>query len=74
MNLQFVSLDRPLRTLLIAAPGPASDRSIATTLANLAVTMAQIEQRIIVVDGDLRQPSLLAIPARQRFSGACSLD
>ena len=56
MNLQYASLDRELRTLLITSPGPGEGKS--TTLANLAVTMAQVEQRVIVVDCDLRKPYL----------------
>jgi capsular exopolysaccharide synthesis family protein len=34
------------------------DEGKSTTLANLAVTMAQAEQRVILVDCDLRRPSL----------------
>jgi capsular exopolysaccharide synthesis family protein len=55
-NLQFASLDNQLRTLLVTSPGPGEGKS--TTLANLAVTMAQVEQRVIVVDCDLRRPHL----------------
>jgi len=54
MNLQFVALDSDLQTLLVTSPGPGEGKT--TTLANLAVTMAQIDQRIIVVDCDLRKP------------------
>jgi non-specific protein-tyrosine kinase len=56
MNLQYATLDRPLRSLLVTSPGP--DEGKSTTLANLAVTMAQIERRVIVVDCDLRRPYL----------------
>lgn len=55
-NLQFVSLDKPLRTLLITSPGPEEGKS--TLLANLAVAIAQGEKRAIMVDCDLRRPSL----------------
>ncbi len=55
-NIQFSSLDKPLQTLLITSTAP--DEGKSTTLANLAVTMAQAEQRVIVVDCDLRRPSL----------------
>jgi len=56
MNLQYASLDQSLDTLLITSAGVGEGKS--TTLANLAVTMAQIEQRVIMVDCDLRRPSL----------------
>src|SRR5215212_1433635 len=55
-NIQFSSLDKPLQTLLATSTAP--DEGKSTTLANLAVTMAQAEQRIILVDCDLRRPTL----------------
>jgi len=56
LNLQFASLDEPLHTLLVSSAGP--DEGKTTTLVNLAVTMAQAEQRVIVVDCDLRRPQV----------------
>lgn len=56
MNLQYATLDKALRSLLITSPGP--DEGKSTTLANLGVTMAQIERRVILVDCDLRRPRL----------------
>jgi capsular exopolysaccharide synthesis family protein len=55
-NIQFSSLDKPLQTLLATSTAP--DEGKSTTIANLAVTMAQSEQRVILVDCDLRRPSL----------------
>lgn len=55
-NIQFSSLDKPLRTLLATSTAP--DEGKSTTVANLAVAMAQAEQRIILVDCDLRRPTL----------------
>jgi non-specific protein-tyrosine kinase len=55
-NIQFSSLDKPLQTLLFTSTG--ADEGKSTTLANLAVTMAQAEQRVILVDCDLRRPTL----------------
>jgi non-specific protein-tyrosine kinase len=56
MNLQYATLDRSLRALLVTSPGP--DEGKSTTLSNLAVTMAQVERRVIIVDCDLRRPRL----------------
>ena len=58
-NLQFSSLDRPLRTILATSTAPNEGKS--TTIANLAVTMAQAEQRVLLVDCDLRRPTLHTI-------------
>ena len=55
-NIQFSSLDKPLRTLMATSTAP--DEGKSTTLANLAVTIAQAEQRVILVDCDLRRPTL----------------
>ena len=54
-NIHFASLDSPLKTLLITSTDPGEGKS--TTLANLAVTMAQAGNRVLVVDCDLRRPS-----------------
>lgn len=62
-NLTFAALDRPIETLVVTSAAPGEGKS--TTLANLAVTMAQGERRTILVDADLRRPSLheiFAIP------------
>src|SRR3712207_6332885 len=55
-NIQFSSLDKPIHTLLATSTAP--DEGKTTTIANLAVTMAQAEQRVVLVDCDLRRPSL----------------
>ncbi len=55
-NLTFAALDKPIGTLVVTSPAPGEGKS--TTLANLAVTMAQGERRTILVDADLRRPSL----------------
>lgn len=55
-NLEFSSLDRPLRTLLVTSPGAEEGKS--TVLANLGVVIAQAGKRVILADCDLRRPSL----------------
>ena len=55
-NIHFSSLDNPLKALLITSTDPGEGKS--TTLANLAVTMAQAGNRVLVVDCDLRRPSI----------------
>ena len=55
-NLTMVSLDHPLRALVVTSVAPGEGKS--TALANLAVVMAQGGQRVILADADLRHPSL----------------
>lgn len=70
-NLQFVSLDKPLQTLLVTSPGPEEGKS--TMLANLAVTMAQGEKKVILADCDLRRPSLHKLFGLSHKSGLTTM-
>ena len=54
INIQFSSVDKPTRTLLVTSPSSVEGKSII--LANLAVVMAQSGRSVIVVDTDLRRP------------------
>ncbi len=54
-NIQFSSLEKPVKTLLLTSARPGEDKSVA--VANLAVTFAQMGSRVILVDADLRRPS-----------------
>jgi capsular exopolysaccharide synthesis family protein len=58
-NLDFSSLDKPIKTMLVTSAGPEEGKS--TVLANLAVTTAQAGRRVILVDCDLRRPTLHSI-------------
>lgn len=55
-NIQFSSVDKPIRSLLVTSSSPGEGKS--TTTANLAVVLAQTGQRVIAVDTDLRRPVL----------------
>jgi non-specific protein-tyrosine kinase len=54
-NLMFSQLDRPLVTIGITAPALDDDKG--KVAANLAITMAQVGKKTILVDADLRLPS-----------------
>ena len=54
-NLEFFSLDEPIRTLVVTSPGTEEGKS--TVLANLAVALAQGGKRVILADCDLRRPT-----------------
>jgi protein-tyrosine kinase len=55
-NIQFASVDRELKTIMATSTGPSEGKS--TTIANLAVVMAQSEKKVILVDTDLRKPTV----------------
>lgn len=55
-NLQYLAVQRPLRTILITSASPEQGKTTVT--ANLAVTIARSGASVVVVDGDLRRPRL----------------
>lgn len=71
MNLEFAALDEDLRTLSITSPGPGEGKS--TTLANLAVTLAQVGQRVVAVDCDLRRPHLHQLFGLENETGVTTM-
>jgi len=55
-NLEFASVDRPLRTILVASPGP--DEGKTTIAVNLASAMAEAGRKVALIDADLRRPAV----------------
>jgi succinoglycan biosynthesis transport protein ExoP len=55
-NLQFASLDRPLRTLMVTSARAGEGKT--TTSGNLGAVLAQAGHKVVIVDGDLRRPAL----------------
>ncbi len=53
-NLQFISVDRPLRSFVISSSLPKEGKS--TMACNLAITLAQAGVRTCLIEGDLRRP------------------
>ena len=55
-DLLFTCEDQPLQTLSVVTPKPGQGGT--TTIANLAIALAEADRRVILVDADLRRPSL----------------
>jgi len=55
-NLQFATLDKPAQTIVVTSPGPNEGKT--SVLANLAVSVAQMGNKVIAVDTDLRHHQL----------------
>ena len=55
-NINYASVDRPLRTLLITSAVPGDGKS--TTIINLGVVLAQNGKKVIIADCDLRRPQI----------------
>lgn len=54
--IQFIGLDRDMRTLVVTSP--LSNEGKSTTVANLAAVMAQAGRTVVVLSCDLRRPQL----------------
>jgi capsular exopolysaccharide synthesis family protein len=55
-NLQFADVDDPPRVITITSALPAEGKT--TTACNIALTLAQSGARVVLVEGDLRKPSV----------------
>ena len=70
-NLQFAYTDRQLQTIGITSAAEGEGKS--TTVANLAVALAQSGHRVIVIDADLRRPGQHALFGVPREEGLANL-
>ncbi len=55
-SILLTDFDRRIRTLMVTSSGPSEGKS--TTAAHLATAHAQQGRRTLLIDGDLRRPSL----------------
>jgi capsular exopolysaccharide synthesis family protein len=68
-NILRANMKQPLKSLLVTSPNPQEGKS--TTLVNLGISLAETDQKVLVIDTDLRMPTvhtLLGIPRAPGFS------
>jgi len=66
-NIQYSSVDTDLQVLMITSAGPGEGKT--TTVGNLAVTYAQADQKVLVIDADLRKPTMHRIFRQSNRTG-----
>lgn len=70
-NIQFARLDKPIRSMLVSSAGPKEGKSL--TVINLATTFAQMGERTLVVDADMRRPTQHHLFGADRDPGLTTL-
>lgn len=65
--VRFLDPDHPPRILLVTSPGPAEGKTSVS--ANLALTLAQGGERVVLVDADLRKAALTDLLGLERAVG-----
>ncbi|MDQ1248389.1 MAG: tyrosine-protein kinase [Actinomycetota bacterium] len=78
-NLQFLSVDSPPRLIVITSSVPNESKS--TTAINIALALAEADHNVLLIDGDMRRPSLAryldmvgSVGLSTVLSGSASLD
>ena len=70
-NIEFASVDSPIRTLLVTSAMPGEGKTI--TASNLAIAFAQAGRRVLLVDADLRKPGIHTVFNLPNTSGLTTL-
>lgn len=55
-NLAFACLDKDIKTIVVTSSSPEEGKT--TSIVNLAITMAQGGNRVLLIEGDLRKPMI----------------
>jgi capsular exopolysaccharide synthesis family protein len=55
-GMKYSSLDKPIKTFLVTSSGPKEGKTL--TVANLGISFSQTGSKVLLVDTDLRRPSL----------------
>jgi len=66
-KLQFIDTDSPPKTILVTSSKPEEGKT--TIASNLAIFLAQMNKRVLILDADMRRPSLHKIFPKPELNG-----
>ena len=66
-SLRFVDVDRPRKVVLVTSSLPGEGKT--TSLCNLAIAMAAAQSRVLVVEADLRRPTVAGLLGLEPAAG-----
>ncbi|HDZ12892.1 MAG TPA: polysaccharide biosynthesis tyrosine autokinase [Bacteroidetes bacterium] len=66
-QIQYAKSESPIHSILVSSPGPGEGKS--TSVTNLAITIAQMGTKTILVDSDLRRPVIHSLFGVQKDVG-----
>ncbi len=55
-NLQYIDGDREHKTMIVTSPNRGEGKTV--TISNLAITMAEAGLKVLLIEADLRKPSI----------------
>lgn len=66
-NLQFMGLDKPVKTILVTSATPGEGKT--TTIVNLAIAFSQTGAKVLLIDADLRRPTVAKVLGLENWTG-----
>ena len=55
-NIMFSSVDKKIKTIVVTSAGPSEGKS--TVAANFGITLAHADSKVLIIDCDLRKPTI----------------
>lgn len=70
-NIEFSAVDGQVKVIMMTSAGPGEGKS--TSISNLAVAYAQADKKVLLIDADLRKPTMHHTFQKSNRSGLTSI-